>query len=598
MEIKQKQRSEIPAQYKWDLTHLFPSDEVWRETADALESKIEELSDFEGQLTTGENILACLNKYWELYGEVDRLCSYAELRQAEDSNDTAAQAMVDKGDGIDGDFEEAAAFINPEILELSESAVMGFIENTKGLEVYRHYLSNILRNKPHTLSVELEEMLASVEELGNMPYNTFQLLDNADLNFGSITDENGNLVEVTHSNYSNFLRVPDRRVRKDAFMAYYGAYMKLKNTYAALRSGSIKKDVFFAKARNHNSSLEASLSENNIPLEVYNSLIETANEFVHIKHRYTALIKKVLGLETLHRYDRRVPLVPQADHKIPYDEASKIILEALAPLGEEYIADLKMAMNSGWIDVYANEGKTSGGFEASITGAHSYILMNYEDKFTCMATLAHEWGHALHTYYASKHQHVADSDPCIFLAEVASNVNEILLTQHMLKNATDPLVRKHILVQFIDQLIDNMLDQTGFAEFEKITHALVEDDESLTHEELGRIHLEIEGKYYGPDMVQDEEIGIEWAGVPHFYDAFYCYQYATGFAAALSFVTRIQSGDANALNDYLGFLKAGNSDYPIEILKKAGVDMTSPTPVREAMKVMEALMGELEEAFA
>ena len=598
MEIKQKKRDEIPAQYKWNIADLYPTEADWRKAIEALKTHIQEMKKFEGKLTTGESILACLNKRCITDETNDVVYQYAYLQKHADRADSKAQAMADMVDNLESDYEEAAAFIEPEILLHDETTIRDFITNTPGLEVYEHYFDNLLRKKAHILSVEMEELLASATEMANTSENAYDMLTEADLKFGNITDENGDLIELTESNYYGiFLKSANRRVRKDAYEAYCETWQKQKNTHATLRASDIKKDIFFAKARKYPSTLDASLHESNIPRTVYENLITTVHEFLPAFHRYNVIRKKALKLDEYHVYDRYAPLVSGVDTKIPYEEAKKLLVEGLAPLGKEYITTMKNGIESGWVDVYENEGKTSGAWSWTEYGAHPFILLNYKENFESLSEFAHEMGHAMHNLYTNSTQPYIYEDHTTFTTEVASTVNDALMAKHMLKITTDPKIRIYLLDQHIEQFRGLVFHQTMYAEFEKTTHSMAEDGEPLTLEALNKVWRDLSVKYNGPDAVIAEQSDFGWAVIPHFFRAFYVYQYATGYSAAIAFASRLQSGCPQALEDYLGFLKAGKSDYSIEILKKAGVDMSSPEPIREALKVFEGLVDELEKAL-
>ena len=598
MEIKQKKRSEIPDKYKWNLEDIFKTEADWRKAVETVKVSIEDFEKFEGTLTTGAAIFNCLEKMYDTLELNNLVYLYGNLKQREDTTVSEFQAMEDIASSTDTEFEAAISFVEPEILEHDEKTIRQFITTTPGLKKYEHYLNDLLRKKAHVLSAEMEELLANAEEIGEAPSNIYDVLESGDLKFGSITDENGNTVEVTYARYGTLIRSANRRVRKDTFEAYNDAFGKLKNTFATLFSSSVKKDIFFAKTRKYTSTLDASLYESNIPRTVYEKLIETVEEFLPVLHRYMNVRKKALKLDELHIYDRFVPLVDDIDTKIPYDKAAEMVIEGLAPLGKEYIAAMEKALENRWIDVYENEGKATGGFEWGMYGCHPYILLNYEDNIADMLTLAHELGHAMHDHYAYQTQPHVYADAPIFLAEVASTVNEVLMTEHLIKTTTCPKTRIYLLDQYIEQFRDNMFHQVMFAEFEKITHNMAEEGEPLTLDVLNDVFGGLYKKYYGPGMVIDERLHLSWATIPHFYRAFYVYQYSTGYAAALALATKLKSGCPQALEDYLGFLKSGSSNYPIEILKKAGVDMSTPEPVRETLQVFEGLVAEMEEIFA
>jgi len=597
MEIKQKQRGEIPAQYKWNVTDLYPTIDHWNRAIEELKTHTKELQAFEGKLTTGEAILSCLNKRCATDKLNELVYLYAVLHESTDKTNPEALAMADLVDVLESDYYEAAAFIEPEILKLDETTLCNFMTNTAGLEIYAHYFYNLLRKKDHILSAEMEELLASASEMADASENAYDMLVEADLKFDHITDENGNSVELTESNYDTFQQSADRRVRKDAYETYYNAHLKSSNLHASLRASNIKKDIFFAKAHKYPGSLDAALHKNNIPRAVYENLIATVSEFLPSFHRYNSLRKKALKLDEYHMYDRYAPIVNGIDTKIPYDEAKKLLMEGLAPLGEEYLTTMKNGIESGWVDVYAHEGKSSGAWARVEVGAHPYILLNYGDNFNSLSEFAHEMGHAMHSYYKHSTQPYIYKGHTTFTGEVASTVNDALMAKHMLTVVTDPKARIYLLDQHIEQFRGIVFQQTMYAEFEMQTHRIAEEGEPLTLEVMNKIWRDLLIKYNGPDAVIAEQSDIGWAVIPHFFFSFYVYQYATGYSAALAFASRLQSGDPKMREDYLNFLRAGESDYSIEILKKAGVDMNTPTPIREALKVFESLVDELEQCL-
>jgi oligoendopeptidase F len=596
-EIKQKKRSEIPAQYQWNLEDLYQTEALWQEDIAKVTAGTEAIAAFQGELTTGEALATCLNKLYDTNAIMYRVYVYANMRLHEDANIAASQAMADTAQSLYIKFGAATSFITPEILSHDEATLRAFIAATPGLKIYEHYLGDIIRGKAHTLSAEIEAILANSAEIGNAPSNIFDMFSNADLKFGTITDEDGNTVELTKGKYGTMMESTNRRVRKDAFETFTAAYEKMKNTLATTFASSVKKDVFYARTRKYDSALDLALQGSNIPHDVYHQLIDTVAEFLPVYHRYVALRKKALGLDSLQTYDMGVPLVASADTKISYEDAKQKLAEGLGALGADYVAAMAKGMESGWIDVYENEGKESGAYAWGAPGGHPYVLMNYEDRMYDMFTLAHEMGHAMHSYYSWETQPAVYAGYTTFLAEVASTVNETMLMDYMVETTTDPKVRAYLLGEYLDQFIGTVFRQTMFAEFELITHGMAEKGEPLTLEALNKIYRDLNAKYYGPDVILDEASDLGWARIPHFYRAFYVYQYATGYSAAIAFKKRLQSGNPQVLDAYLGFLKAGSSDYSIEILKKAGVDMSTPTPVREALQVFEELVGELEKAL-
>ncbi|MCL2216385.1 MAG: oligoendopeptidase F [Defluviitaleaceae bacterium] len=598
MEIKQKKRHEIPSEFKWNLEDIFTTPADWHKGVNSLPGKIAEVEAFKGKLKDGKALLDCLETLHKAENILSRLYVYANMRLHEDSNVSEAQGMADVMESQVAKFSTAASFIEPEILELDESTVQSFIKNTPGLDLYGRYLENILRKKAHILSAEIEGILAAASEMGEGASNVVSMLEDADMKFGSITNENGDTVEVTGGRFISLMESPDRRVRVDTFNLFYDGYWKLKNTFAALLNTSVKKDIFFSRTRKYATARDAALSVNNIPAEVYDSLVKTIHEFLPVMHRYMTLRKKALKLDELHMYDLYTPIVEEADTVMPYDEAKKKLVEGLAPLGKDYLNAMAKGMESGWLDVYENEGKRGGAYSWGTYGTHPYVLLNYDNKLGDLFTLAHEMGHAMHSYYTWETQPLVYGDYSIFLAEVASTVNETLLMEHMLKTTDDEKIRMYLLGEYIEQFRGTVFRQTMFAEFEHILHTMAENGEPLILDSINKVYRELNEKYYGPDMVVDEKIDLEWARISHFYRAFYVYQYATGYSAAIAFTKKIQTEGTPAVNAYIDFLKSGSSDYPINVLKKAGVDMSTPEPIREALKVFESLVTQMESAYA
>lgn len=597
MEIKQKKRSEIPAEFKWKLEDIFATPEDWQKGVDALPGVIAEVEAFRGKLKDGKTLLACAEAAQKAGNQVSKLYVYALMRLHEDSNVAASQGMANVIQGAAAKAQAAVAFIEPEILELDEAEVKKFIANTPGLELYSQYLDNILRNKAHVLSAEIEEILASASEVGQGASNINDMLMSADMKFGTITDEKGNTVELTMGKFISYMESSDRRVRMDTFNTFYDEFWKLKNTFATMLNTSIKSDIFFAKTRKYATARDAALSDYNIPASVYDSLVQTIHEFLPVMHRYMALRKKALKLDELHMYDLYTPIVEEADTKMSYADAKKKLVEGLAPLGKDYLNEMAKGMESGWIDVYENEGKTGGAYSWGTYGTFPFVLLNYDDKLGDLFTLAHEMGHAMHSFYTRNTQPMVYGSYTIFLAEVASTVNETLLMEHMLKTTEDPKIRMYLLGEYIEQFRTTVFRQTMFAEFEHILHTMAEEGKPLILESINKVYRDLNIKYYGPDVVIDEKIDLEWARISHFYSAFYVYQYATGYSAAIAFTKRIKELGEPAVKDYLEFLKSGNSDYSINILKKAGVDMSTPQPIREALKVFEELVTQMEKVY-
>ncbi|GIM47229.1 oligoendopeptidase F [Collibacillus ludicampi] len=589
-------RSEIADEYKWALEDMYPNDQVWEEDARQAKEWIEKIRTYKGTLgSSGKRLLEVLQLQDDIHRIVQKLYVYAHMRRDEDTANPHYQALSDRSSSLSVTASEASSYIVPEILSLDAETLNRFINEEEGLELYRFQLEEITRQREHFLSPAEEQILAQAGEIAHGPQTVFGMLNNADITFPTIRDENGQEVELTKGNFIHFLESRDRRVRKDAYNALYSSYRKHKNTLAALFHASVKKDVFYARVRKYNSALEASLDVDNIPTEVYDNLIATIHEHLPLMYRYVSLRKKVLGIDDLHFYDLYVPIVQEVDIKVPYEKAKELVAEGLKPLGEEYIKILKEGFSSKWIDVYENQGKRSGAYSWGAYDVHPYVLLNYQETLDNAFTLAHEMGHAIHSYYTNKNQPFTYADYTIFVAEVASTVNESLLIDYMLKKTTDPREKLYLLNHYLEQFRGTVFRQTMFAEFEKITHEKVEAGEALTPEQLCAIYRELNEKYYGPELVLDENIEIEWARIPHFYNAFYVYKYATGFSAATSLATQILEEGQPAVERYLGFLKAGSSDYSINLLKKAGVDMTTPQPIRDALGKFKQLLDELEQ---
>jgi len=587
-------RAEVPAEHRWKLEDLFPSQEAWDKEYEEAKALLGKAAEFQGKLTDAASIRACFE--WEDKVSLlnERLYVYANMRHHEDMADPKYQALADKAKKLSVEVREALSFIAPEILSLSEERLKELIADP-ALKPYKRTLEEMLREKPHVLSKTEEALLAQAGIMARAAENIFAMINNADMKFPTIKNEKGEDVELTHGRYIQFLESRDRTVRESAFKTMYSTYAKQKNTLAATLSANINKNLFYARVRKHPSALEASLFGDNIPKDVYTNLIATIHESLPILHRYLRLRKKLLGVDELHMYDLFAPLVDEFDMEIPYEEAKRTVLAALAPLGDEYLRVLAAGFEEGWIDVYENEGKRSGAYSWGAYGTHPYVLLNHKDNLNSMFTLAHEMGHALHSYFSDTNLPYRDAQYTIFLAEVASTLNEALLMDYLLKKSTDPKEKMYLLTYYADQFRTTVFRQTMFAEFEMIIHEKAEAGESLTPQALCEIYYGLNKKYHGEDMAVDRDIEMEWARIPHFYSSFYVYKYATGFSAATSFAKQILEEGAPAVERYLGFLKSGGSDYSIEILKRAGVDMSTPAPIRDAMDVFRSLIEEMEQ---
>lgn len=587
-------RNEIDNNVKWNTADLYSSNEDFNKDFEKLTQEIPTFESFKDSLTkSSTDLYECLNKRDETSILVERVYTYAHLRQDEDSKDALYQGLAGKSETLLAQFTAATSFIEPTLLSMDEQTLNAYVSENKDLALYKHYFANLFREKKHILSIEVEEVLADMAEVANAPKNIYSMLNNADMKFPSVLDEDNKEVEITHGKFISLLESKDRRVRENTFNKYYDTYINQKNTIATAYSSSVKKDVFFSRTRKYESSLHAALSSNNIPISVYKNLIDTVHKYLPAMHRYISLRKKRLEVDELHMYDLYTPIIKNVDTTIDFESAKETILKALEPMGSEYLSIVKKGFDERWIDVYENEGKRSGAYSWGTYSCHPFILMNYDNKTGDMFTLAHEMGHALHSYYSVQTQPYIYSSYTIFLAEIASTVNEALLMEYLLNIETDTAKKEYLLNYFMDKFRGTLFRQTMFAEFEMITHEMSERGEPLTSDCLYKLYYDLNVKYYGKDIVVDEKIGFEWSRIPHFYRPFYVFQYATGYSAAIALSKKILE-DPKSVNSYLDMLKSGGNDYSIEILKKAGVDMSSPQPVRDALDVFESLVTQFE----
>ncbi|MCM3131695.1 oligoendopeptidase F [Paenibacillus polysaccharolyticus] len=587
-------RSEVPAEHTWKLEDLYADQKAWDQEYEEVSSMMKKASEFQGKLNQPDVLKASFEFEDEIGLKLERLFVYARMHQDEDTANPTYQSLSQKAQKLGVRVGEALSFVTPEILSLPDPELDALIKNEK-LSAYTFTLEEMKREKAHVLSQAEEALLAQVGNLSQAPQTIFSMLNNADLKFPRIQDENGKEVELTHGSYIQFLENPNREVRERAFKAVYETYAKQKNTIAAALNANVTKNMFYANVRKYPSVMEMNLYGDNIPTDVYNNLVDTIHESLPLLHRYMDLRKKLLGVDQLHMYDLFAPLVDEYKMDITYDEAKKTVKEGLAPLGKEYAEALQAGYDNRWIDVYENENKRSGAYAWGAYGTHPYVLLNHKDNLNSMFTLAHEMGHALHSYYSDTTLSYRDAQYTIFLAEVASTTNEALLMDYMLNKSTDPKEKLYLLTYYADQFRTTVFRQTMFAEFEKIIHERAEQGEALTPQLLSEIYYDLNVQYHGKNMVVDKDIEMEWARIPHFYNSFYVYKYATGFSAATSFSKQILEEGQPAVDRYLGFLKSGGSDYSINILKKAGVDMSTPQPIREAMSVFKELIEQMEQ---
>ncbi|OPZ74931.1 MAG: Oligoendopeptidase F, plasmid [Firmicutes bacterium ADurb.Bin456] len=526
---------------------------------------------------------------------LERVFVYARMRRDEDNTNPVYQALTDRAEGLAAQVQAALSFLAPEILALPGDVLERYRREENGLALYDFVLAELARQKEHVLSPAEEQIIAQAGEAIQAPDSIFRMLNNADISFPRILDEAGNEIEITHGRYTRLLESSDRRMRHDAFKSFYSSYRRLKNTIAATLSGSVKRDVFYARVRRHPSALQASLFEDNIPLDVYDNLIQTIRGNLDLMHRYTALRKKLLEVDELHMYDLYVPLVKDFRWEITYPEAAALVRRGLSPLGRSYVGTMSKGLETGWVDLYENKGKSSGAYSWGPYGVHPYVLMNYQNNLSNVFTLAHELGHAMHSYYSHAGQPYIYAHYKIFTAEVASTVNESLLMDYLLKTVDDRDQQLYLLNHYLEQFRGTLFRQTMFAEFEKIVHESSEAGEALTPEFLNELYHRLNVDYHGPAVVVDQDIALEWARIPHFYSAFYVYKYATGFAAATAITRLLLTQGEPALANYISFLKKGGSDYPLNLLKTAGVDLTTPRPVQDCLQLFAQLLDRLGE---
>lgn len=588
-----KNRKDIDSQYKWTIEDMYPAEEKWEEDLNRAISLAEEYGKYEGRLTeNSETFLESLKFRDELWQVLEKVFVYARMRRDEDNREEKYQAMCDQAMAAMAKVSALTSFVTPEILEAGEEKIMGFIDETPPLSIYRFAMENTLRQKAHILTKEEENILAQMGEITSATNDIFTMLNNADLKFGTIKGEDGEQVELTHGNYITFMESQNRDVREAAFTAMYQAYQELINTIATAYNYNTKTDVVSARIRKYDSARSAALSGDNIPGEVYDNLVKNVNENLPALHKYMEIRKRLLGVDQLKMHDVYVPLIALPQRDVPYEEGLEIMKEGLTPLGEDYMSALSQALQDGWIDVYENEGKTSGAYSFGSYDSKPYVLLNYTDTLKDVFTVAHEMGHSMHSYYTRATQPFLYGGHSIFTAEVASTVNENLLMKHLLSVEKDPEMKKYLLNMHIESFRTTLFRQTMFAEFEDMTHKAVEEGNPLTAQWLCSEYAKLNKRYFGEALSGDPYIQYEWSRIPHFYRAFYVYKYATGYsaAAAISDIILKQGPD-----DYIDFLKTGESGYPIDLLKIAGVDMGTPAPVEAAMKTFAKLVDELDE---
>ena len=593
-EVKIKDRSEISAEDKWAIEDLYATDEAWEQELAALESVKETLSAFAGKLgESAQNLLAYLEESEQVGVKLERLANYCMRKSDEDTRVARYQEMTGRCMSFLVALNAATSFDKPEITAIPEETLEDFYKQCPALEGFRRYLTDMRRFREHTLSLEEEKLLAAAGEMAQAPDTIYGMLADADLKFPDAIDSEGKAHPLSQGTYIETQSSPDRVLRESGFKNLYHTFEKFKNTAASILNAQNKQLKFFAEARKYNSAFEASLHRTNVPTQVYLNLIDTVHKNMDKMHRYVRLRKKMLGLDELHFYDIYTPLVADVDKKIPFAEAKETVYQALAPLGEDYRAILKEGFENRWIDVYENEGKRGGAYSAG-AAVHPYVLMNYSGSLDSMFTLAHEMGHALHSYLSNKNQRPVDADYVIFVAEVASTCNEALLMEYLLNKTTDKKERIYLINHFLEQFKGTLYRQTMFAEFELEIGKIVATGGTLTAEVLSDLYRRLNEEYFGPDMVIDEEIAMEWARIPHFYYNYYVFQYATGYSAAIALSRKILKEGESAVRDYLNFLSGGCTKSPIDLLKGAGVDMADPASVDSPLQLFGSLLDEME----
>lgn len=589
-------RDQINEKFKWNLTDIYPDDNQWENEFKWVKDNLVKYKTFEGRLENSSDLLACLKFDEEVGIKLERMSLYSMLSKDSDMRDTKYQGMDGRFKSLYAQVLTASSFIKPEILKIDENKITEMLNNVAELRIYKHSFDDLLRFRKHTLDKEQEELLAMADEITQIPYNTYSLFTNADLEFPNVIDEDGNSVEISHSRYYAALYSKDRTYRENAFKAYLSVYRKNANSLSSLFNGNIKTNIFYARTRKYKSAREAALFKNNIPLSVYDNLIKSLSDNMEPMYRWASLKKKLLKIDELHPYDVYVTVFdPKLEKKYPYEEAVKLVLDSLKIMGNEYLGSLNKAFNNRWIDVYETKAKRSGAYSSGTTfGVHPYVLLNWTDLLNDVFTLAHEMGHNMHSYYTGLTQPYTYANYSIFLAEVASTFNENLLLDHLIKISETTDEKLFLLEKYLNNITTTVYRQVMFAEFEMLTHSKVENGDVLTPDKLCKLYKDIYQKYWGDKMVVDEEESYTWARVPHFYYNFYVFQYATGFAASEALAAKVKLEGEPAVKKYMDFLKAGSSDYPINILKNAGVDMNSPEPILAVTKKMSQIIDEIE----
>ena len=596
MNDKLSVREEVPVEQTWRLEDIYPDERLWEEELQQAKDLAAKVKEYEGKLSeSAQKLYEALKLYDDCSLKLDRVGGYSFMRHDQDAGNAHYQELELKVQSASVRISEELAFMEPEILEIPDDVIGRFYEEEPGLRDYEVTIREIRRLKEHTLSKEMEQLLASAGEMAQTPSNGFGMLSNADLKFPSVTDREGNEIQLSNGRFVPLQMSPDRDLRKVVFEKYYTRFSEFANTWAALYDGQVKQQIFYARARKYPSTFVAAVNGNNVDPAVCDRLIESVHDKIAYMHRYVSLRKKMLGVDELHMYDVYVPMVADYDRKFSYEEAKELSLNALAPLGEEYLSVVRKAYEERWIDVYENEGKRSGAYSSGVYGVHPYMLLNYSDTLDDVFTLVHEMGHSMHTWYSDHAQSHLNAGYKIFVAEVASTTNEILLLEYMLSRAADPKEKAYLINHYLESFKGTVYRQTMFEEFERKTNAMAEAGNPLTAGALCELYLELNKQYFGEDMVSDPLIAYEWCRIPHFYYNFYVYQYATSFSAAVAIAHRILEQGEKAVKPYLEFLKSGCTQDPVSLLKIAGVDLSTSEPVDEALDVFADAVRQMEE---
>jgi oligoendopeptidase F len=588
-------RSEVAEEYKWDLEAMFADDDEWEAAYEAVQERLDELDAYEGRVTeSAETLQAVLERREELMREVSNVVAYARMRRDEDTTDQQYQALYARAESLSSQASSAASFVEPELQQVDRETIDAFVAENPDLATYEHYFDDVLRLKPHTRSAEVEELLAELSEVTGAAGDVYNMLANADMEFPAVEDAEGEPREVTLSNFTKLLKEPDREFRREVYDSFYEEWEDYRNTVATAYEKAVKKDVKLARARNYETAREASLDGANVPVEVYDTLVDTVSDNLDVLHRHAELKADRLGVDTLEMWDLYAPLTEEEAPDIDYGRAKEWVVDAVAPLGDAYRDRMAEGLESRWVDVYENEGKRSGAYSSGTYDSQPYVLLNYQQDVSSVFTLAHELGHSMHSELTSEHQPYVYSDYDIFTAEVASTVNEALLTEHLLETLADETLRRHVLDEYLERFRSTLFRQTMFADFEHQAHRVIEEGGALTPDELDELYGDLKRAYYEPAHV-DEHITREWMRIPHFYYGFYVYQYSTGISAANALARDIREEGEPAAERYREFLRSGSRQYPLDLLRDAGVDMTTADPVEAAIDAYERYVAEFDQ---